>query len=198
MKTRNKALLLSLCAVLLVAASVFGTMAYLTDETDAVENTFTVGDVAITLDEAPVDDDGIATTGDRVTANEYKLFPAHVYDKDPTVHVDDESEDCWIFVQVVNGIAAIESTATDYVSIADQMEANGWTEIDSANHIFAYKETVSAGDDVVVFESFAVDKDLDGTDLASYASATITVTAYAVQADGFDTAEDAWEEAALL
>ena len=51
MKTKSKALLLTLCAVLLVAASVMGTMAYLTS-TDKVENTFTVGNVKITLDEA--------------------------------------------------------------------------------------------------------------------------------------------------
>lgn len=44
MKTRSKALLLTLCAVLLVAASVLGTMAYLTS-TDEVTNTFTVGQV---------------------------------------------------------------------------------------------------------------------------------------------------------
>lgn len=57
MKTKSKALLLTLCAVLLVAASVMGTMAYLTS-TDKVENTFTVGNVKITLDEAKVNTDG--------------------------------------------------------------------------------------------------------------------------------------------
>lgn len=56
-KTKTKALLMSLCAVLLVAASVLGTMAYLTDSKD-VKNTFTVGNVAIKLDEAKVDDMG--------------------------------------------------------------------------------------------------------------------------------------------
>lgn len=61
MKTRSKALLLSLCAVLLVAASVFGTMAYLTSN-DSVVNTFTVGSVSITLDEADVKTDGTYET----------------------------------------------------------------------------------------------------------------------------------------
>lgn len=56
-KTKTKALLMSLCAVLLVAASVLGTMAYLTDSKD-VKNTFTVGNVAIKLDEAKVDENG--------------------------------------------------------------------------------------------------------------------------------------------
>ena len=57
MKTKRKALLLSLCAVLLVVASVMGTMAYLTS-TDTVTNTFTVGNVQIKLDEAAVNPDG--------------------------------------------------------------------------------------------------------------------------------------------
>ena len=42
MKNAKKVLLLVLCAVLLVGASVAGTVAYLT-ATDSVENTFTVG-----------------------------------------------------------------------------------------------------------------------------------------------------------
>ena len=57
MKKTKKVLILGLCAVLLVAASVLGTMAYLTD-TKSVTNTFTVGNVAITLDEAKVKTDG--------------------------------------------------------------------------------------------------------------------------------------------
>ena len=53
MKARNriKPLLTLCCALLLVAAGVFGTLAYLTG-TDTVNNTFTVGNVKITLDEA--------------------------------------------------------------------------------------------------------------------------------------------------
>lgn len=91
-KTKTKALLMSLCAVLLVAASVLGTMAYLTDSKD-VKNTFTVGNVAIKLDEAKVDDMGNlvknqdGTLADRVTQNAYKLLPGHEYVKDPTVTV---------------------------------------------------------------------------------------------------------------
>ena len=56
MKKAKKALALVLCAVLLVAGSVMGTMAYLTSK-DEVVNTFTVGKVGITLDEEDVDDD---------------------------------------------------------------------------------------------------------------------------------------------
>lgn len=189
MKTRNKALLLSLCAVLLVAVSVLGTMAYLTSTTGTVKNTFTVGKVEITLDEAKVDVYGEEVTGaNRVTANTYKLIPGHEYTKDPTVHVQADSEDCWLFVKVENDISAIEAATT----IADQMTTNGWTLVPDETDVYAYKETVSAGGNVPVFGSFTLK---DDADVASYGDAKINVTAYAVQADGFATAEGAWKDA---
>ena len=73
MKTKKQALLFSLCAVLLVAVSVFGTVAYLTAQKQVV-NTFTVGAVEIQLDEQKVDAYGKADGTERVTANEYKLL----------------------------------------------------------------------------------------------------------------------------
>ena len=114
MKTKSKALLLTLCAVLLVAASVMGTMAYLTS-TDTVENTFTVGNVKITLDEAKVNTDGtLATPAERVKANEYKLLPGHTYTKDPTVTVIKGSESSYVRMKVTfNNAAQIIAMCTD-------------------------------------------------------------------------------------
>lgn len=114
MKTKSKALLLTLCAVLLVAASVMGTMAYLTSN-DTVTNTFTVGSVNIKLDEAKVDDDGKAVAGaDRVKANEYKLLPGLTYTKDPTVTVLDGSEKSYVRMKVTfNNAAQIIAMCTD-------------------------------------------------------------------------------------
>ena len=114
MKTKSKALLLTLCAVLLVAASVMGTMAYLTS-TDKVENTFTVGNVKITLDEAKVNTDGTPVTpAERVKANEYKLLPGHTYTKDPTVTVKAGSESSYIRMKVTfNNAADIIAMCTD-------------------------------------------------------------------------------------
>lgn len=95
MKTKSKALLLTLCAVLLVAASVLGTMAYLTS-TDTVTNTFTVGKVEITLDETDVTN----PNGPRVKANSYKLMPGTTYTKDPTVTVKAGSEESYVRMKV--------------------------------------------------------------------------------------------------
>lgn len=118
-KTKTKALLMSLCAVLLVAASVLGTMAYLTDSKD-VKNTFTVGNVAIKLDEAKVDEMGNLvknqddTLADRVTHNEYKLLPNHTYVKDPTVTVLKPSVDSYVRMKVTfNKASQIIAMCTD-------------------------------------------------------------------------------------
>lgn len=118
-KTKTKALLMSLCAVLLVAASVLGTMAYLTDSKD-VKNTFTVGNVTIKLDEAKVDEKGNLvknqddTLADRVTQNEYKLLPGHTYVKDPTVTVLAPSVESYVRMKVTfNKASQIIAMCTD-------------------------------------------------------------------------------------
>lgn len=193
MKTRCKALLLSLCAVLLVTVSVLGTMAYLTDK-DQVVNSFTVGSVAITLDELDV----TKTDGSRTDANTYHLLPGHKYDKDPTVHVKPVSEDSWLFVKVENDIAAYEAATEEggYTSIADQIIANEWTKLAGVDNVY-YKSYAKndAGADLVVFEKFQIadeaNKVKGWADITSDTT-KVTVTAYAVQKDGFDTALAAW------
>lgn len=199
MKTKSKALLLTLCAVLLVTASMLGTMAYLTS-TDEVENTFTVGQVKITLDEAKVDENGKALTGDnaeRVKANSYKLMPGHTYTKDPTIHVDAVSEDSWIFVKVENGIAAFEAaTSTEengYKSISDQITANGWTALNGVANVYYKPYTKSdTGSDLIVFSNFKIADTANDVQGWATLNATVNITAYAVQKDGFATAEAAW------
>ena len=215
MKTKSKALLLALCAVLLVAASVLGTMAYLTSQAE-VTNTFTVGSVSITLDEAPVDANGKETTGGRVTENSYKLMPGHEYDKDPIVHVDPDSEDCYLFVIVKNEIADIESDAEGDKTVAAQMAENGWNEVGTTEDgiLYVYGDVenptaVKGGEDKTVFTTFKIDGDKvvnvpegetlpEGKlDLSAYENMTIVVTAYAVQMDGFEdnAATDIWSTA---
>lgn len=186
MKTRSKALLLALCAVLLVAASVLGTMAYLTDS-KAVTNTFSVGKVGITLDEAPVDAYGVVQAGNRRDQNTYKLVPGHSYTKDPIVHVDADSENCFLFVKIENGIAAIEDADN---KIVDQMAAKGWMPVNGETDVYYYKEVCGAGFNIPVFDSFKVKSDAD---VASYEGKTIVITAYAVQHDTFASAQAAWD-----
>lgn len=210
MKKTRKILLMAACAVLLVCISVGATVAYLTS-TDSVTNTFTVGKVAITLDEAQVTEYGVAVEGDaRVKANTYKLIPGHEYKKDPTVHFVAGSEASWLFVKVENDIADIEDVypyADDKTgTIAQQIVANGWDLLSGYTDIY-YKEvganTTENNKDYPVFAGFKVKGDAAVEDFAPSVSMSpdgervdvpkkVTVTAYAVQADGFDTAEAAW------
>lgn len=193
MKTRNKALLLSLCAVLLVTASVLGTMAYLTSTTEVVTNTFSVGNVKITLDEAKVDENGKEITGDdaaRVTENAYHVLPGQTYDKDPTVHVAKGSEDCYLFVEVTNGLKDIEADDT----ITDQMKDNGWVLVTDTENVYVYTgdgvsstpKAVKAETDQVVFKEINIKSSVDNDTLAKYEGKTITVKAYAIQIAGFE------------
>lgn len=193
MKKKTKALMLVLCAVLLVTASVLGTMAYLTS-TDKVVNTFTVGKVAITLDEAKVDPDGTPVAGAaRVKENAYHLLPGHTYTKDPTVHVQANSEDSFIFVKVENGIARYEAGTT----IAAQIAANGWTPLEGVENVYYKAYTKSAEiTDLPVFGHFTIADRANAADSWNNFSAetNVTVTAYAVQQDGFASAAAAWGE----
>ena len=212
MRTKTNALALALCAVLLVVSTVFVTMAFLTDR-DSVQNTFTFGQVGISLDEADVDANGEIEAGEnrestagRVHANEYHLIPGHNYVKDPTIHVDDGSENCLLFVKLENGLKDIIASKT----IEEQMQGYGWTLIDSTNNIWAYNKVVAENEHIEVFDEFTL---TDNADVSNYATdkdaqgnvkggKTIKVTAYAIQADGFvedttvspDDAKNAWGE----
>lgn len=191
MKTTKKALLLALCAVLLVVSTVFATLAYLTSTTEVVENTFTIGKVKITLDEAKVTEYGVAVeNASRVIENTYKLMPGHKYTKDPTIHVKAGSEECYLFVKVTDEIAAIQDADT----VATQMANKGWVELDGEENVYYLNKTIDAREadadiDVPVFATFKIKGDAN---VASYDGKTITVQAYAIQADGFADAAAAW------
>ena len=204
-----KALLVVACALLLVAASVFGTMAYLTS-TDTVTNTFTVGKVNIKLDEAKANPDGsLVVNADRVKANEYKLLPGHTYNKDPMVTVLSGSEPSYVKMTVTfskaNELDAIFApTGADLTSIFKGYNAANWiakgnTKDATANtrtYEFWYKEAVGAPTaDVALdalFDSITVPGTITGDQLKTIEGMTITVNAYAIQADGFANADAAW------
>ena len=209
MKTKRKALLLTFCAVLLVVASVLGTIAYLTAN-DKVTNTFTVGQVAIKLDEAKVNPDGSLVEGAaRVKENRYKLLPGHTYTKDPTVTVRSGSESSYIKMTVTftmaNELDAIFAPdGADLTSIFKGYDPANWiakgntknTADNTRTYEFWYKDAVGAPTaDVALdalFDFITVPSTINNDQLKNIEGMTITVNAYAIQADGFETAEKAW------
>lgn len=199
MKARTKALVLALCAVMLVTATVFATMAFLTSR-DEVVNTFTIGKVAITLDEADVDEYGFAETNDsgeyaRVKENDYTLIPGHAYIKDPTVHVQPGSEASWIFVKIDN--LDLFEDALNEKTIKQQITDNDWTELEGVDGVYyksVEKNDSSSAKDYKVFASFTIMGDIIDEAYAALDGKKLTITAYAIQRNGFVTAEAAWAQ----
>lgn len=159
---------------LLVAGVVGGTLAWLTDQTAEVKNTFTVGDINIGLTE---------------TTTDYKMVPGNTIAKDPTVTVKANSEACWLFVQVT------ESTnLKDFITYAI---AEGWTALPGVDGVY-YRE-VSASDadqtfSVLKGDAVSVNSDVTKEMLTAkdFANPTLTFKAYAVQKDNVASASDAW------
>ena len=189
MKKTVKIMAFVLCAVMLVVGSVFGTYAYLTSTTEEVKNTFTVGNVKITLDESKVTEYGVLDGTARVTENTYKLVPNKAYIKNPVIHVTADSEPCYVFVRITNNI--------DDVIVDDcieaQLRAHNWILVDGETEVYMKESAISGGGDVEVFESFTTKADVNNATLATYEGKTIVVVGYAVQKEGFDSAQAAWD-----
>lgn len=208
---RSKPLVLALCAVLLVAATILGTVAYLQDTAEVV-NTFTVGNVHLKLDEAVVDENG-ETQGDERTesGNAYHLIPGQTYTKDPTVTVLKGSEESYVRMLVT--INCYDELATIFDDpFLPQYFVEGWdntvwvsTEViskdedaNTATYEFRYFETVKAEKDTdlvldALFDTVTVPNTMTGAQLETIADLEISVEAHAIQASGFADADEAWE-----
>lgn len=216
----RKVLLLACSAVLLVCLSVGATVAYLTDA-KTVTNTFTVGQVKITLDEALVNSDGkpvndkneVVTdlaAAKRVDENSYKLMPGHTYTKDPTVTVKAKSEESYVRILVtVSNIEKVKDAfpefVTDDVFLLQHMVSGWdpavWTCVNATadgKYEFRYKTTVQYSDNdqklEPLFTAVVIPQDATNEDLATLETSTITIVANAIQADGFANADAAWSE----
>ena len=166
---KKKILLWSVIALICCACIGGSTAAWLVGRA-TVSNTFTVGNISISL---------IETTG-----SEYPLVPGTTVAKDPKVTVYGGSEECWLFVKIDNKLG-------ETVTI-DGLEKNGWSPVDGHAGYYMYAYAVGAGTVVPVFDSVTCDSNLDGAALLAVDGQNITVTAFAVQSEGVSQ-EDAWD-----
>ena len=211
MNKKLRRILLTVCsAALLVCVTVGATVAYLTSS-DTVTNTFTVGNVQIKLDEAKTNADGTLYDNGktRVDSNSYKLLPGHTYNKDPMVTVLKGSESCYVKMTVTFSKAAeldeiFDPKGANMTSIFNGYDGTNWiykgntedTNADTRTYEFWYKEAVGAPTaDVALdalFDSITVPGSITNDQLKTLEGMKITVNAYAIQADGFSSAADAW------
>lgn len=95
---KKKTIAILMAVAVLVGAAAGGTLAWLTAQTDSVENTFTVGNINITLTETDVVE---GDTNRNNNKNDYHFVPGDVLAKDPKVTVTADSEACYLFIKVV-------------------------------------------------------------------------------------------------
>ena len=184
---KKKTFVLLLALVLIAGAAVGGTLAWLTDTTEAVQNTFTTSDIDITLVE---------------TTSEFKMVPGCTIEKDPKVTVKAGSEKCYLFVKI--------EKSSNFDNFMTYTVAADWTPLNDTN-------SDGVADDGVYYrvveasnadQEFAVLKDNQVSVLGTVTKAamngltentypTLTFTAYASQYmknnTEFFTAAEAWK-----
>ena len=189
MKNAKEVLLLALCAILLVGATIAGTVAYLTSQ-KTVTNTFTVGKVSITLTEDKIN----VQTGEKLTGSEagttdnlqnIKLVPGREIEKNPVITVSNDSEECYLFVKIENGL----TSAGTINGMEDWVLVNTTLNTDTVKY-YRYETTANAGDEIAVFTSFTCNATITEYD-AALDGATIVITAYAIQKENL-TADEAF------
>ena len=210
-RTNLKPVALLLAIALMVGTAVGGTLAWLTDKTDSVKNTFTVGNVDISLEE---------------TTTDYKMIPGHNIAKDPTVTVEPGSEDCWLFVEITESADFDDYIDYGVITGADSdnlIEGKYWNKLgDSYPGVYycCVKDVPKTEADGYAFPVIGYDADKNGKiegneintvhvkdtvtkemmdALTEDTYPTLTFTAYAVQyykTNGVEFgAEAAWAEA---
>lgn len=174
--------IVSVCLVVcLLATAIIGTtLAYFTDKTEAVTNTFTMGNVDIELDEPQWDEaypDGIAS-----------VQPSQEITKDPTVTVVEGSEDCYVFVKLEKG-----TNVDKYLTYS--IDTTKWTALgDGYEGIYYLNYTTNPDENVdyTILTDNLVTVKSDVTGVAQGDQLTLSFTAYAIQSYGFENAVAAW------
>ena len=164
----KKVLAMMLAVLMIVTATVAGTVAWLTAQDAPVTNTFTTSNIGVDLEESTTD---------------YKMIPGHTIKKDPKAWVVDGSEEALLFVKV--------EKSANFDTFMTYEIADGWTELTSAadaNYKVYYREVTTSqmGDD----NAFPILKDNSVNVLgtvtkdkmpAAGSEPTLTFTAYAHQ-----------------
>lgn len=208
--TKKRFVAILLCVTLVALAAIGATFAYLTD-TKTVDNTFTMGNVAIKLDETNVND----PTGDRVTSNAYSVYPGAVVTKDPIVHNTGKNA---AYIRATVNVSNWMNLCAAYYPDFKETYPNdgykaalnllvgelgeGWSVVGvtagdtftigqfDAKFILKYEGALAAGaDTTAMFQTVTIPAGIDNANTDSFSG--VTVVAQAIQADGFDT----WEAA---
>lgn len=210
----GKIITLILCVALLAVSATAITVSFLTAEDDDT-NTFVFGNVEITLDEAKVDKNGVPlkdTEGNVIRTNEsnaYHLVPGGEYTKDPTVTVKKGTSGAYVRILVtVSGYSEIKTVfGEDFLpeNFVKEWDKDIWNYSgatdngdNTVTYEFRYHKIAEAVDSDVVLEPLFKTLTLPGTvtieNVETLAeNVRITIVAHGMQAEGFESADEAWE-----
>ena len=179
----KKTLITVLSTVLLCFGFIGTTYAWLVARTEPIMNTFTVGNINITLAES--------------TPRNNRMLPGAIFTEDPKVTVKANSEDCWLFVKAAK--------SANFDTFLDISAGDGWIALEGEDGVF-YREVARnenadqvfyiLKDNEVRVKTEPTKEQYDA--IGEVNRPTITFTAYAVQKLGFDTPAVAWAEAKSL
>ena len=169
------------------------TLAYMTDREQKV-NTFTVGDLDITLSEPNWDD----------TEDGEDMIPGYETEKDPTVRAVDGSSYMRVTVEFVSTDDS-EMTAARVAKILQTIHFDGSAGVNTdafsfdearstaAKYIYNYNGIFEKGDEVTLFDTVKIPVVWNQLDIAVLGSYKLVIRAEAIQSFGFDTAEEAYQ-----
>ena len=190
---KTKKLFITIAAVVMVAILAVGvTLAYMTDREQKV-NTFTVGDLDITLSEPKWDD----------TEDGKDMIPGYESEKDPTVKAVDGSSYMRMTVEFVSTDAS-EMTAARVAKIMETINFNGSVGINSAKftkdetrstvtkYYYNYNEIFNEGDEVTLFDNVKIPTTWNQTDLAVLGTYKLVIRVEAIQSFGFENSAAAF------
>lgn len=179
----KKILAVVLAVMLLMLCAVGGTLAWLSAQSEAVTNTFSVGNITIELWEHELKD-GQLDMNSEVTANTgYKIVPGATQGKDPFVRVKETSEKCYVYVCVDNALGT---------NVTYNIDEFDWTEIpvtDTTKKLYRFDEILdaSAGDVTeTVFSKITYSGDITEETIGALDGLKITINAFAHQAEHTD------------
>lgn len=230
---KKKSLTMLLCAALVITTAALGSIAYLTDAAH-VTNRFTVGNVSLKVEETLVNEDGkpVDADGNLIDPNNpnqqpvlteegnvYHLLPGQPYTKDPTVTIEEGSEESYVRMLVTltyfdrikavlgedflpeNHVTGYDAAKWPCVAMTPGTELNAAGEtVQTMTYEFRYYVTVDGMDNDLpadtklepLFTAFTVPGALTGDQLAQLQPMEIRVIGQAIQVAGFNTADEAW------
>ena len=203
-RSSERVLMILLVAVVLIGCAVGGTIAYFTDTTDPITNTFTVGEIGnLELTETTANNPSIYD-------GKYVIVPGVAITKDPTItytpaKTGNDKElnvGAYIFVEVSGGSWIKDATDNYMFSVNDgamtwTVNSTDWTHLQGN----IYYHVVEANTDAVFTSKFITGDSIavDGVKVTNANIAAVNTaandlvfTAYAIQKEGFDTAAAAW------